>query len=283
MICIYSIFQLRKAKFIVFILASFLITYNTSAHHFQTKLDSVPDDGIFTTVEEMPRFPGCETIAMSERHKCSERKFLEYIYRTIQYPSLARRNGVKGVVVVRFVIDENGYIQNPHILRDIGAGCGEAVLEVIKSLKTTQWIPGKQFGKSVKVRFNLPIRFRLDESYPTQTLPMLATCKEIKNYDERMNCLNAEVQKVVDKHLIYPEKAEKEGIEGTVWLNFKVKKNGKIKMPKVVQKLGYGCDKEALRMVQYLKELDWVSGAMNGKTQDVHIQVPIVFKLEKKE
>lgn len=119
---------------------------------------------IFKVVEQMPRFPGCEHLDSEEEKKqCAQKKLLEYIYANIKYPPIARENGVEGMVVVKFVVDKDGSISEPEVVRDIGAGCGEEALRVVKSMNTEniKWIPGKQRGRPVRVQFNLPVKFQL--------------------------------------------------------------------------------------------------------------------------
>jgi periplasmic protein TonB len=116
---------------------------------------------IFKVVEDMPRFPGCEDTAnKDERKKCAEQKMLEYIYKNIKYPAIARENGVEGTVVITFVVETNGSITDATIARDIGATCGQEALRVVNMMP--KWIPGKQRGNAVRVQFNLPVKFKLE-------------------------------------------------------------------------------------------------------------------------
>jgi len=80
------------------------------------------------------------------------------LYKHIEYPKSASLNNIQGRVFIRFIVDENGDVQEPEILKDIGGGCGEAAIEGIKNVKFT---PGKQNGKPVSVYFTLPITFKL--------------------------------------------------------------------------------------------------------------------------
>ncbi|WP_020534990.1 energy transducer TonB [Lewinella cohaerens] len=119
---------------------------------------------IFKIVEDMPRFPGCEDVGTKEeKMACSQQKLLEFIYDNIKYPAIARDNNVSGTVVVRFVVQDDGSIENAEILRDIGADCGAEALRVVKLMRNLpeKWTPGKQRGRNVPVYFNLPIKFVL--------------------------------------------------------------------------------------------------------------------------
>lgn len=97
---------------------------------------------IFQVVEHMPEPQGG----------------MEAIYRNIRYPDIARRAGIEGRVIVQFIIDENGTVRDPTIVRGIGGGCDEAAIDAIKSV---EWSPGRQRGRTVRVQFQLPIMFRL--------------------------------------------------------------------------------------------------------------------------
>ncbi|MFK7935289.1 MAG: energy transducer TonB [Saprospiraceae bacterium] len=120
---------------------------------------------IFKVVEQMPRFPGCEDMAGSHKEKkaCANKKLLEFVYKNITYPALARENNVEGTVVIQFVVNANGSISDAKVVRDIGATCGDEALRVVKLMQNMpqKWTPGKQRGRAVAVQFNLPVRFHL--------------------------------------------------------------------------------------------------------------------------
>lgn len=99
-------------------------------------------------VTRPPSFPGGESA------------MLNFLATTIQYPEQARSNNIQGTVAVTFVVDKEGKVSNGTIIRDIGAGCGEEVLRVLTLMPA--WIPGEVDGMPVKVRFTLPVRFRLE-------------------------------------------------------------------------------------------------------------------------
>lgn len=112
----------------------------------------------------MPRFPGCEDLATTDEKKaCSQAKMLEFIYQNIRYPSIARDNNISGTVVIRFVVTENGTIEDAEIVRDIGGDCGTEALRIVNMMNDLpeRWTPGKQRGRKVPVYFNLPVKFVL--------------------------------------------------------------------------------------------------------------------------
>lgn len=80
------------------------------------------------------------------------------IARAIKYPEIAKKAGVEGRVYLQFIVDENGNVVDPVVMKGIGAGCDDEALRVVKTLK---FKPGRQRGEAVKVRFSLPVNFRL--------------------------------------------------------------------------------------------------------------------------
>lgn len=100
------------------------------------------EEDFFVVVENMPVLQGG----------------LGELQRKVKYPEMARRAGIEGRVTVQFIVNENGQVENPRVIRGIGGGCDEAALEAVKQAKFT---PGMQRGRPVRVQYSLPIVFRL--------------------------------------------------------------------------------------------------------------------------
>jgi len=131
------------------------------------------DVDIFKVVEEMPYFAGCEDLPKAERKACGDKKMLEFIYQNLRYPAMARENGIEGTVVVSFIVEQNGKVTEPRIVREIGGGCGDEVLRVVNLMPA--FIPGKQKEEVVRVKFNLPVRFKLEADVKTDNAPNAAS------------------------------------------------------------------------------------------------------------
>lgn len=113
-----------------------------------TSLSNGTHDKIFTFVEQMPTFPGGEGALM------------HYLSAHIHYPAAARKNGIQGTVVIRFVLNTDGTMQDVHSVGSKkGGGLEEEAIRVLKNMPP--WNPGRQDGKPVDVQYNLPIRFVL--------------------------------------------------------------------------------------------------------------------------
>lgn len=102
---------------------------------------------VFDIVEQMPSFPGGPAALM---------KFLS---ENIKYPVVAQENGVQGRVVVAFVVERDGSITDVHIARGVDPSLDKEAVRVVKSMP--KWTPGKQNGSAVRVKFNVPVAFRL--------------------------------------------------------------------------------------------------------------------------
>jgi len=116
----------------------------------------------YTIVEQMPRFPGCEEEAGDNKtkKKCADRKLMEFIYENIKYPSYAREQGAEGIVMIQFTITKDGSVADVHTLRGICEPFEKECLRIVNMMP--QWIAGRQNGKAVRVRMNMPVRFKLN-------------------------------------------------------------------------------------------------------------------------
>ncbi|KAA6352068.1 hypothetical protein EZS27_000590 [termite gut metagenome] len=102
---------------------------------------------IFEVVENMPEFPG----GMSE--------LMQYFSKNIKYPTIAQENGTQGRVIVQFVVNRDGSIVDPLVVRSVDPYLDKEALRVIMAMP--KWKPGMQRGKSVRVKFTVPVQFRL--------------------------------------------------------------------------------------------------------------------------
>ncbi|MCC5915321.1 MAG: TonB family protein [Balneolaceae bacterium] len=113
-----------------------------------------PAEDYFVVVEDMPELIGG----------------LQTLQQKIRYPEMARRAGIEGRVYVQFIVNEEGQVENPQIIRGIGGGADEEALRVVSE---AEFRPGMQRGRPVRVQYSIPILFRLasgeQTSAPTST------------------------------------------------------------------------------------------------------------------
>ncbi len=122
---------------------------------------------VFKVVDIMPRFGDCQQEESWERKKCSDRNIIKFISNNIKYPEEARKNGVEGMAVIRFVVNKDGRLSDFQLLRDPGMGCGDEAMRVSKLM--SDWKPGSHEGKTVRVQFTFPVRFKLADPEPAET------------------------------------------------------------------------------------------------------------------
>lgn len=111
--------------------------------------NSTQDEEPLRSVDDMPRYPG------------GDNEMYKFIGDNLKYPESAVKENVEGRVIIRFVIDKEGNVKEPNILRGIHADCDAEAIRVVSMMP--KWTPGKQNGKDVSVYFTLPIIFKLDK------------------------------------------------------------------------------------------------------------------------
>ncbi len=107
------------------------------------------DKTVFEVVEVMPSYTG------------GQAAMIKFLVENIKYPEEAKKNGVMGTVYITFIVETDGSVSNVKVLRGIGSGCDEEGVRVVSAMPN--WIPGKQRGEAVRVQYNLPIKFSLDD------------------------------------------------------------------------------------------------------------------------
>ncbi len=144
------------------VIACLLVFFSGSGLYAQEVNNSI-ESKVLEVAEQMPRFPGCETkFSDEEKAACSERKMLMYVYSNVKYPSEARKEGIMGTVQVEFVIGKEGRMKNVKLLEGVGGGCSEEVLRVFNQMsEEIVWIPAKDKGKTVNLKYTLPVKFSL--------------------------------------------------------------------------------------------------------------------------
>lgn len=117
-------------------------------------------------VERMPVFgEDCRELSSeAERKACSDKALLSFLSKEVKYPALARENNIQGRVTLQFIVERDGSISGITVVRGVGAGLDEEAERVVKLIdeKTVGFSPGMQQGYAVRVRYTVPIVFRLN-------------------------------------------------------------------------------------------------------------------------
>jgi len=102
---------------------------------------------VFDMVEQMPQFPG------------GQAEMMQFISKNMKYPTIAQENGTQGRVTCQFVVGADGRVRDVNVLRGVDPYLDKEAVRVIMSMP--KWIPGKQNGKAVSVKYTIPVVFRL--------------------------------------------------------------------------------------------------------------------------
>ena len=102
---------------------------------------------VFDVVEQMPSFPG------------GDAELMKFLNTHIKYPAVAEENGIQGRVVATFVVERDGSITDVKVIKSVDPSLDKEAIRVLKSMP--KWIPGKQNGSAVRVKYTVPVTFRL--------------------------------------------------------------------------------------------------------------------------
>jgi len=108
---------------------------------------AVEETKIFEVVEQMPSFPGGDAALM------------QFLSKNIKYPVVAEENGIQGRVIATFVVERDGSITDVKVVKSVDPSLDKEAVRVLKSMP--KWIPGKQNGSAVRVKYTVPVTFRL--------------------------------------------------------------------------------------------------------------------------
>ena len=111
------------------------------------KVTEPDENSIFQVVEQLPEFPG----GMAE--------LMKYLQKNLRYPQICKEQGVQGRVIVQFVVNTDSTITDVNVIKSVNPHLDEEAVRVVKAMP--KWNPGKQRGEPVRVRFTLPVTFRL--------------------------------------------------------------------------------------------------------------------------
>jgi len=251
------------------------------------------EEEIFTVVEVQPQFPG------------GEDSLYNFIYSNLRYPQVAKDNAIEGRVFLTFVVEKDGSITNVKIIRDIGGGCGHEAKRVVEMMP--KWIPGKQNGKPVRVQFNMPIRFEVQEedkakhtdetsllkNDSTSSNTIVKVIFDLESDEETEIILSIDpvvtqpqfpggedsLYSFIYSNLRYPQEAIDNGIEGRVFITFVIEKDGSITNIKIRRDIGYGCGEEAVRVLKMMPK--WIPGKDHlGNIHRTQYNMPINFEFK---
>ena len=230
----------------------------------------VQEGEIFTVVEEMPQFPG----GMGEA--------MRFLAKNIRYPAESQKAKIEGRVIVQFVVKEDGKVSDVKVVRSVSPDLDAEAIRVVSMMP--EWIPGKQRGKAVSVKYTMPIMFRLqtpasdvktnEKADAIDESQIFADPGVMPSFPGGMG----ECMEFLAKNIKYPAEAQKAKIEGRVIVQFVVGKDGQISDAKVVRGVSPELDAEALRVVNTMPK--WQPGMTRGQAANMKYTIPVNFRLQ---
>ena len=240
---------------------------------------------VFDMVEQMPAFPG----GMQE--------LMVYLGKNIKYPTIAQENGTQGRVTVQFIVNVDGSISNIGIIRGVDPELDGEAVRVISTMPN--WKPGTQKGKPVRVKYTVPVMFRLPDEDKKEEYKPVPKIEEtvVVGYGTRQESPIEEGQvfevveqmpsfpggpeglmRYISKNIKYPVGAQKAGTQGRVIVEVIIDANGNVTNPKVSQGVDPLLDAEAIRVTANMPK--WQPGTQRGQAVNVKYTFPIIFKLQ---
>lgn len=236
---------------------------------------------VFDVVENMPEFPGGTTAMM------------EYIAKNLRYPAKAHQAGIQGRVIASFIVEKDGSISHPGIMRSVNPDLDAEAIRVLSAMP--KWKPGTQRGKEVRVRYTVPVNFKLNkpeaeeiknskldevvvvgyapESTPATPTLVLENAEEMPKFPGGLQGL----MQYLAKNIKYPTDAQQSKTQGRVVLQMIVNKDGGVISPKIIQSVSPSLDAEAIRIVLNMPR--WEPGKDKGEPVAVQYTLPITFTL----
>lgn len=231
----------------------------------------LPQDSIYEIVDVMPIFPG------------GEASMMKYLSDNVKYPAEAQQAGIEGRVFTRFIVNEDGSVSDVEILRSVHPLLDAEAVRVVKAMP--KWTSGKVNGKAVKVRYSLPLVFRLQggETKASSTTSSYQDTPQGRIYEVveepcRFPGGDAALLKYISDNVKYPEEAFNAGIQGRVTTIFIINEDGSVGDVDVVRSVHPLLDAEAVRVISSMPK--WTPARHDGKAVKVRFTVPVIFRVQ---
>ena len=242
------------------------------------------DPDIFEVVEKMPEFPNGGMAGL-----------MQYLSQNIRYPEAAKNAGKQGRVTVQFVVEKDGSISNVSTLRGVEPDLDKEAVRVISEMP--KWKPGTQRGEAVRVRYTVPVMFRLNKPAEEPAYGSIKKIDEVTVVGYGDNAANAAMtivdnadempqfpggeeglMKYLAKNVKYPYEAMKGNKQGRVDVEIVINTEGRVTNARIVQGADTYLDAEALRIANAMPK--WKPGMQNEKPVNVKYTFPIIFRLQ---
>ncbi|MDR1223665.1 MAG: M56 family metallopeptidase [Tannerella sp.] len=245
-----------------------------------------PPDSVYFKVEVMAEFPG------------GDEALLKWVSENMTYPENAAKKNIQGRVSCTFTVEKDGSVSDVHVVRPIHPELDAEAIRVLQKLP--KFTPAKDKGEIVRVRYSVPVRFKLQATNnsngapPPPPPPTKAGDKKeesITDPNDPTLYIKAEhmpefpggdaaLLKWISENIKYPENAKKNKIQGRVGCTFTVEKDGSVSDVHIVISVDPELDAEAVRALQTLPK--FTPGKDKGEIVRVRYNVPVRFRMDPK-
>lgn len=261
-------------KFFLFTLFLFALGYQGAAQ--------ATDTTIYLMVDQKPRFPGCERLdtTLVVKEKCAESSLLTFLYSNIRYPVQARVDDIQGTVVVSFVVEPDSLVSNIEIVKDIGGGCAAEAVRVIDAMNEigVRWVPGIKDGEAKRVRYTLPVRFKLEDPPPFVIVGRDSIYVELENPLQFKGGDEALVE-YLNKNLKYPSEFQDSCFVGDLGVNIWVDRDGIVKVLEVSDYNNLGEEFQFSAVETATSTFgEWIPATYAGRNVPTTLEVSMAFR-----
>lgn len=220
---------------------------------------------VYLTPDSMAEYPG------------GIQALMQFLSENIKYPVEAQEQNISGRVICSFIVNTDGTVSDAEIVQRVHPTLDKEALRVVNMQKG--WIPARHEGKSVRMKFTLPITFSL----PTKKVKTSKTSPTNQSFDTfaKFPGGTEALLKYLNKNIKYPRGAEIYGISGRGGCTFIVEKDGSISDVKVAKSVHPSLDKEAVRVISTMPK--WTPAMENGKPVRAKYSLPVTFTLQSKK
>jgi TonB family protein len=208
--------------------------------------------------------------------KGGEKAMYAFISKHLEFPDAALEAGVNGRVIVQFVVERDGSIEDVSTFGNtkLGFGTEEAAIKVVKQMNG-HWEPAIQRNRPVRMRFRLPFMFLAEVDTKKEKRKKNSNKDSVAVFEGGKRAYKT----FVKQNLRYPETAKLNSVQGKVLISFVVDTDGKVSNVRVISKerLGHGCEKEAIRFIKSSSGR-WLPGTKHKTNIKSKLEVPLEFK-----
>lgn len=228
---------------------------------------------VFTVVEEMPEFPGGESALM------------QFIKTNLKYPADCAAQGIDGRVTLSFIVETDGSVSTVEIMRTPDERLSAEAIRVVQSMPA--WTPGKQRGQVVRVKYVLPVTFRLAKPDDQKSVQKGQGATKASGNDAVFTAVeempqfpggDTELMAFIRDNVKFPKECLDQGIQGRVIVRFIIEKDGSISDTEILRTPDDRLSAEAIRVIKAMPK--WTPGKQRGQAVRVFYVLPVTFRLQ---